>query len=338
MSFAIILVLGGGPAYTTMEVEIYRLARISLDLKAAASLALAGAMLTALFTYIYIKLQKHASVIAADERPAELKKFGKLTPAGKTLIIIYLILIISLILGPLAAVVYRSFQSRAGWSGTLVFSLKPYIELLKNSSSIRAIINSILIAFGATLIALPSGMIAAYLIARGRLRFPGAAETMFMLPMGVSAVVIGLGYYSILSWLPPDYSNRGLLIVFAHSVIALPFVVRTLTTGIRSINTSLLEASNTLGAGFFRTFFRVEVPLLKGSLISAAAFAFCISAGEINAALILSDGATPTIPIEIYRLISSYRFFGACAMGSLLMLICGTAFYLIDRYGGSEIF
>jgi ABC-type Fe3+ transport system permease subunit len=45
-----------------------------------------------------------------------------------------------------------------------------------------------------------------------------------------------------------------------------------------------------------------------------------------------------TIPIAVYRLISSYNFFAACAMGSVLMLICGGAFYLIDKFGGRDIF
>ena len=159
-----------------------------------------------------------------------------------------------------------------------------------------------------------------------------------MLPMGVSAVVIGLGYYSLSAVIPESAGGRASMIIFAHSVIALPFVVRTFSTGIARIGTNLLEASGTLGAGPVRTFFRIELPLLRSSIISGAAFAFCISAGEINAALILADGGTVTIPIAIYRLISSYNFFGACAMGSILMLICGLAFYLIDRFGGSDIF
>ena len=338
MSFAIILVLGGGPAYTTLEVEIYRLARLSVDIEAAASLALAGALLTSAFTYLYIRLQKRVSFHEIQEQPVPLKKPGSISFRGRVILMLYLVLIILLILGPLAAVAFRSFQSREGWSGELVFSVKSYSEIMTGSFLKKAVVNSIIYAFGTLLIAMPAGLIAAYVIARRRIKFTGAAETMFMLPMGVSAVVIGLGYYSILALLPDNFGRNGLFIVFAHSVIALPFVVRTLSTGIRAVGISMIEASQTLGAGFMRTLFRIELPLLKGSLISAAAFAFCISTGEINATLILSEGGSATIPIAIYRLISSYNFFGACAMGTILMIICGTAFYLIDRHGGGEIF
>jgi len=339
MSFAIILVLGGGPAFSTIEVEIYRLARISIDLEAAASLALAGAVLTGLFTYLYIKLQKRSAAgLSSDERPLELLKFGQLSCTSRAAISFYLLLIILLILGPLLAVVIRSFQSRAGWSGDIVFSLKAYRSVLSGKIAGSAIRNSLIFALSSVLVSIPSGLIAAYASVRKKIRFPEFSDTMFMLPMGVSAVVIGLGYYSLSNLIPSHSDNRAVLIIFAHSVIALPFVVRTFSTGIQRINVSLIEASQTLGAGVITTFLRIELPLLKSSIISAGAFAFCISAGEINAALILSDGASPTIPIAIYRLISSYNFFGACAMGTILMAICGLAFYLIDRFGGSDIF
>ncbi|HAK44841.1 MAG TPA: iron ABC transporter permease [Spirochaeta sp.] len=338
MSFAVILVLGGGPAFTTLEVEVYRLARISIDIDSAASLALLGAALTGTFTWIYIRLQKKASASISAETARPLIRFSRLSLSGKVLTILYILFIMLLIIGPLAAVVWRSLQHRSGWSGNLAFSFKQYIDLFKSTRSISAILTSVVIAFSALVIAVPAGFTAAYIIVRGRLKFAGLVETLFMLPMGVSAIVIGLGYYSILTLLPEEYTNKSLLIVFAHSVIALPFVVRTFSTGIRAIKISLLEASSTLGAGFWATLFRVELPLLKGSIITAAAFAFCISAGEINSVLILSDGSASTIPIAIYRLISSYKFFGACAMGTVLMLICGIAFYLIDRYGGEEVF
>ena len=339
MSFAVILVLGGGPAYTTLEVEIYRLARIGLDLESAASLALAGAVMTALFTWIYIRLQKRATSAADTAAPAKKPvTFSMISPVGQILTILYITLVLLLIMGPLAAVVIKSLQHRSGWSGIPTFSFEQYKTIFSDIRIVESMLKSVAIATSSMLIALPAGFTAAYAIVRRRLRHPSFTETVFMIPMGVSAIVIGLGYYSILSFLPEDFLGSGVLIVLAHSVIALPFVVRTMTGGLRSVKTSLLEASGTLGAGFFRTLFKIELPLLKGSLISAAAFAFCISAGEINAVMILSDGKTSTVPILIYRLISSYRFFTACALGVILMLICFTAFYLIDRYGGDDIF
>lgn len=339
MSFAIILVLGGGPAYSTIEVEIYRLARISMDLEAAASLALAGALLTGLFTYIYIKLQnKSAERYSADGSILPLKKFSSLSAPGRTAVFAYLLIIVLLILGPLLAVVVKSLQSRSGWGGDLVFSLSSYKKVMTGAIAGKAVKNSLLFAVSTVLISIPAGLIAAYASVRKKIKFTALSETIFMLPMGVSAVVIGLGYYSLSSIIPSFSGNRSMLIIFAHSVIALPFVVRTFTTGIQRVSLSIVEASGTLGAGMLQTFIRVELPLLKSSIISAAAFAFCISAGEINAALILADGASPTIPIAVYRLISSYNFFGACAMGTVLMFICGLAFYLIDRFGGSDIF
>lgn len=76
----------------------------------------------------------------------------------------------------------------------------------------------------------------------------------------------------------------------------------------------------------------VELPLIKTGLISGAAFAFALSLGEINATILLSRPGQITIPLAIYRLIGSYNFYGACVLGTLLMGLCGAAFFIIDRF------
>ncbi|MBN2509993.1 MAG: iron ABC transporter permease, partial [Spirochaetales bacterium] len=85
-----------------------------------------------------------------------------------------------------------------------------------------------------------------------------------------------------------------------------------------------------------RRFRTIEFPLLKKALIAAAAFSFAISMGEINASLMLSEGTFLTMPIAIYRLIGSYNFAGACALGTLLIASGLAAFFLIDSLGGHD--
>ena len=115
MSFAVILVLGGGPAFSTIEVEIYRLARIDLELGTAASLALSGAVITAILTFVYIRLQKLSLPgFNGNQKPVEESEFSDLGAGTRAASIIYLVIVVLLILGPLAAVVQRSFLSRSG--------------------------------------------------------------------------------------------------------------------------------------------------------------------------------------------------------------------------------
>jgi thiamine transport system permease protein len=90
------------------------------------------------------------------------------------------------------------------------------------------------------------------------------------------------------------------------------------------------SAALSLGARPVRVFFSIELPLLKNAIISGSVFAVAISLGEINATLILADEHTITIPILLYRLIGSYNFYAACAVGTLLVAMCIILFSLFE--------
>jgi thiamine transport system permease protein len=117
-----------------------------------------------------------------------------------------------------------------------------------------------------------------------------------------------------------------ILVVLAHVVITSPFVLRSLLPEYRKIPFSYTQASLTLGATVSQTFWKVEVPLLRSAMATGAAFAFAISMGEINATLVLADSSIVTVPIVMYRLIGSYNFAGACALGTILIATCGILF------------
>jgi len=96
------------------------------------------------------------------------------------------------------------------------------------------------------------------------------------------------------------------------------------------------QASLTLGANVRQTFIAVELPLLKGALATGFAFAFALSVGEINATLILSDSHILTIPIMMYRLIGSYNYAAACALGTLLIGVCIIVFAITESFKRSR--
>jgi len=116
-------------------------------------------------------------------------------------------------------------------------------------------------------------------------------------------------------------------------VIAYPFVLRSATAVFRKINPQLIQAALSLGANRWRIFWRLELPLIKSGIIAGATFAFAISIGEINATLMLYTPGLTTMPIAIYRLIASYNYFAACALGTVLMGICFLVFLVIDKMG-----
>ena len=334
LSFAVVLVLGGGPRFSTLEVEVYRLAKVSLDLPGAGALALVGAVLSLGFLWMYLRLASRSSFTEELAVGAGRPRLARLLagPAGAPAVL-YLLLMALVVLAPILTVVVYSLQARTGWSSH-GWSLAWYARLLEGGGPyLRAIRNSLIFGGLTVALSLPLGTTLAWLASRRRFIGAGFLEAALMLPLGVSSVILGLGYlkaYQALDW---PLAGTRVAVVLAHTVVAYPFVVRAVSPVLRKLPASLPEAARSLGADAWQLFIRLELPMLKGALITGAAFAFGVSVGEINATLMLAPPGLQTMPLAVYRLIGSYNFVGACAMGTLLMLVCALAFLAIEAAG-----
>lgn len=341
MSFAIILVLGGGPELSTVEVEVYRLAKFSLDINKGSSLALIQSAMTLFFMFIYSTLEKYKSfeekLLDSDkDAPKRLHLNG-----SSVLIVFYFIAVFTLLISPPLSVIAESFRQRTSLSGKEVFSFYWYKEIFLPTGhgtyskiAFQALKNSLFYGFSTILLTMPVSLIVSRVLTIRKIPFAGLTELIFLLPLGVSSVILGMSYMRLSHLLPGDFRGSAFLVILAHTAIAMPLAFKPVLTIYRKIRKSLREAAKNLGATDFRIFREIEFPLLKSGLLTGATFAFAVSIGEMNATLILSQPGTTTLPIAIYRLIGSYKFYGACALGSILMIICLLAFLAIDRFDG----
>ncbi|NCC66057.1 MAG: iron ABC transporter permease, partial [Spirochaetia bacterium] len=284
-SFAIILVLGGGPQFTTMEVEIYRQARMMSNPGAASALSLFSILVTTLLLLWYNASQKNLArseiykrgILRSEKRPASF--------VGKVLALFYTLFSLLFILGPIISVVLRSFMASPSRSANQEFSLRWYKQLLSlesatghMGSALNALTNSFLIAVIVAAVTVPVALTLSVAV-RHRAKKTSLYELFGMLPMTVSSVIIGLGYYLISSRFRFGVSQQYVLVVLAHMVIAIPFVLRTILPEYRKIPLSYMQSSLTLGSGPLRTFLSIELPLLKGSMLTGGIFAFALSMG-----------------------------------------------------------
>jgi thiamine transport system permease protein len=340
-SFAIILVLGGGPRYTTMEVEIYRQARMLGQTGSAAALSLFSILVTTILLLWYNRTQKRLALSETYRNSNRLIEKKPATLPGKLLALFYTIVSSLFILGPIASVVVRSFMASSSRSGAEAFSLKWYRQLLSleratghMNSALQALSNSLVIA---ALVALCTVPLALTLCVAIRKKEKGSLlELLGMMPMTVSSVIIGLGYYLISARIRGGLLTSYSLVVLAHMVIAIPFVLRTILPEYRKIPNSYIHSSLTLGAGPVRTFLQIELPLLRGAMLTGAIFAFALSMGEFNATLTLANSSIVTLPIVMYRLIGSYNFQGACALGTILIAVCTLVFIVSELAKGGK--
>jgi len=338
-SFGVVLILGGfGRA--TIEVEIWRQALAMLDLPVAAALASLQLLAVGLALAAYARYQQRRTrqldVVAPRLR---VRPMG----AQRWLLAANLGAMAVLLGGPVAVLVGRSLRSGDGVGLDLYRGLGARLEgsgLFVTPTV--AITNSLRFAAVATCIAVVVGGLAAIVIAYR----PGAAsrifDTLLMLPLGTSAVTLGFGFLVALD-APVDLRTSPWLIPIAHSLVAIPFVVRTATPVMRRIRTRLREAAAVLGASPWRTWREVDLPIVARAAAVGAGFAFAVSLGEFGATAFIARPDTPTLPIAIFRLLGrpgTLPYGRAMALSVILMALTAAAVLGIERLrsGGGDGF
>jgi len=342
-SFAVILMLGG-PGFATLEVEIYTQALYFLNLPMAGLLSGIQLIFTLILTSFYSWTNHRRTIQLTARDPNEVEKKPE-SHLEKMMIISILLLLSVILILPLLSLVIRSFTQinsiGVGGEGfTLQFTLQYYRQLFVNErQSIfyvppgAAILNSFMIGLITVVFALLLGFLASRTLST-HTKFVRIYDALLMLPLGTSAVTLGLGFLLVFNRPPIDVRSFPLLIPIAHTLVGLPFVVRILQPALVSIPAMYTQSAALLGASPWKVWKNIEFPILSRAFISAGIFAFTISIGEFGATTFLTRPDLPTIPIAIYRYLSQpgvLNYGQAMAMATILMVICASAIFLVER-------
>lgn len=344
-SFGVVLVLGG-PRFATLEVEIYYQAVSLFNLPLAAVLSLIQLGSTLAMTVLYSRLNARlARPLALKPRQVTQRRLqgwrARILAGG------FLVFLLAFMTLPLLALAGRSFYSlEAGRERSGEIQPGPtlaYYRALKESRR-----SSLFYAPPATSIAVSLGYASATVLLAVGLGLPAALalttqrdnrlsrllDPLFMLPLGTSAVTLGLGFIVALDQPPLDLRASPLLLPLAHSLVAFPFVVRSLVPSLSSISPRLRQAAAVLGASPGQVLRHIDLPLVGRAIIVAATFAFTISLGEFGATALVSRPEYPTIPAAIYRLISqpgALNYGQAMALSTILMIVSAAGMLFIER-------
>jgi thiamine transport system permease protein len=349
-SFGVVLILGG-PRFATLEVEIYYQTVSLFNLPLAAVLSLLQLACTLSLTVIYSRLSNRLSI------PRSLKPRGftqrRLSSwRSRFLAGTMIVLLVGLMVSPLVALALRSVTSLGGGRGEtsngLVLTTAYYQELMVNrrssifyASPATAILISLGYAGATVVIALALGLPASWALASDRkARINRWLDPLLMLPLGTSAVTLGLGFIIALDKPPLDLRASPILIPIAHTLVAFPFVVRSLAPALQSIRPQVRQAAAVLGASPRQIFRYVDLPLVGRALLVAATFAFTISLGEFGATALIARPEYPTVPLAIYRLISQpglLNYGQALALSTILMVITASGMLAIERFRFADV-
>ena len=189
---------------------------------------------------------------------------------------------------------------------------------LVSPASLDALRLSLVASLSATAVALLLGVPLAWLYAR--VEFPGRAvlRALTTLPMvlppvvGGIALLLAFGRRGLLGGLLSDigitlpFTTAGA--VMAETFVAMPFLVLTVEAGLRSMDRRYEDAARTLGAGRWKVFWRVTMPLIAPSLLAGAVLCWARALGEFGATITFAGnfpGVTQTMPLAVYLLLES---------------------------------
>lgn len=345
-SFGAVQILGG-PAYSTLEVEIYRQTAQLLDLPTAAVLTLVqfAAVAGILAVHAWTVRRRETALRLVD--PAQTARpprgAGQRALLGGVLLTVLLLIVV-----PLGVLVERSLDTSGGYG----FGFYRALQSADASGStflvppLDAIGNSLRYALVATLIALAIGGLAAaaLTIPHSRLRSSGrylhagrlvrGFDALLMLPLGVSAVTVGFGFLITLDKPPLDLRTSWILVPLAQALVGVPFVVRTMLPVLRAVDDRLREAAAVLGASPLRACREVDLPLVRRAVLVAAGFAFAVSLGEFGATVFIARPDNPTLPVAVARLLGrsgELNYGQAMALSTILMLTCAVSLLVLER-------
>jgi molybdate transport system permease protein len=200
------------------------------------------------------------------------------------------------------------------------------IAQLGNPIVTDALVVSLKTTLAAQALILALGTPTAYVLASRRFRGRGLLVTLVELPLVLPPAVAGIGLLAA-------FGRTGLLhtsipftqaaVVLAVAFVASPLYVRAGIAAFEGVDTNVVAASRTLGAGPVRTFFRVVLPLARAGLVAGAALAFARGLGEFGATIMFAGslrGVTQTLPLAVYSQFD-VDFEVALAVSALLVLI-----------------
>lgn len=341
-AFGTVLLLGGGdPRLDTLEVVVYRLATRLVDLPQASVVALAQVFTTALVLLVYAQLQRRIAR-PLTQQPDRARRLRDLRWGPRLFAVLLLLLLTAFVLTPLAALVYGALTVGGDGAVTTANFERLFQDTGRTSyiPPLSALRWSLTFALGSTALSLLVGIAAGMAVARSRGVLGTVIDGLFMLPLAVPAVTLGFGYLVTFNRAPFDLRGSPLMVLFAHALIGYPFVMRAVLGPARALDPTLVEAARMLGASRSRAWLRVTLPLVSRGLFVGAAFAFGISLGEFGATLLLQRPEFATVPVAIYEALSrpgEANLGAALAMATVLMVVSGAAFFLIERVRYREV-
>ena len=307
-SFSLILMLGGGPALTTLEVNIYTALRFDFDLRMAASLSLVQLSICAVVVAFLARFGTTTMSGVAPARSRRLPQRGDGNPVGKAIDAFLLAGVMCLAVAPVFSVIFKGVSNHM-------------VSIFLWPSFQRALL--------ATLgVAVTSGILAtgvALLMAASRVRLGPTGQWSFDLAvslyLAVSAIVLGTGAFILLRGIVDVFLLAPVLVLMANMLVALPFAYRVVQGKMALLAKTQDKLCLSLDVRGWRRFRLVTLPAMAPEIGFAAGLSAALSVGDLTVIALFGSQQFQTLPWLLYQMMARYRTGDAAALALILLLI-----------------
>ena len=322
-SFTIVLILGGGPQSTTIEVAIYHEVRSNFNLPKAIFLALIQVGICLLVSLLLLKFALLQPSVATENR--EIIRPDSLTPLSKVNDIFWIVFGCLWVGAPIAGIITKGLFG-------------PIVKVLGNQAVWEATFRSLMVGFGSGLIAITLGLLLSLttrdIAVRGQnVGLANRLELIGSQTLIVSPIILGTGLFVILSPWISVFEYNLYLATLINGIIAVPFALRLVSPVLRKNVENHDALCNSLGLIGWNKIRIVEIPLAKKEVILAFSLITAMATGDLTSVVFFSSGRDPTLALMLYQALGNYRANESAVMALLLILVCLMVFLIIERLG-----
>lgn len=324
-SFSAPFIFGGSLRFLTTEIYY---SKINGDTSLSAMLSILLAVISIIVFFCFKLYSKKIPVVVKTKGTAKRNALAAYRQFNYPATIASILFGIVIILPILALIIISLISDNSVMETGLHFnfSFKNFIALFANNDFLIPVVNSFKTSIVAIIITVVAGLSIAHLIRGKQNIFKSILETSASIPYGIPGTVIGICL--ILSFNQSTIFSVGNILVgtfwilpVAYTIRNLPIVTQAIKAGLYNIDTSIEEASNSLGASTFKTWRSVTLPLISTSIIEGAMLVFINSFGEFVATVLLYNYSTKTASIEVYSQMRLYNNSMAATFGVVLFII-----------------
>ncbi|MGW1540455.1 ABC transporter permease [Streptomyces sp. NPDC002309] len=231
---------------------------------------------------------------------------------------VFLLLFLPLFALPLLVVLGASFATN--WSSVLPSGFTTgHYSAATRGEALQALTTSLVTAVAASLLALAAGTWAALAAAALNRRYRKVLDALFVLPVAVPSVVVGLAILVAFSQPPFLLNGTRWIVIAAHTVLVTAFAYQSVSAAVVRLDPAYEQAAASLGARPSYVLWRVRIPLLLPSLTAAAGLCFALSMGELSATMMLYPPDWTPLPVLIYAATDRGALFAGSAIAVVLM-------------------